>query len=370
VDDAAQGICKRARVLLDLQRPAEALDEVRRALAMNPRDPEALEIEGLALVRLSRHAEALESLARAIAEAPWAAHPQYLYSFSLRELGRHAEAVTPLEAALRIVPDEPVYLRALAELFADLRQFDRALGAAARAVEVAPDRAANHVTHGYVASAAGKKELARAEYEKAVELDPSDAAAWNNLGCLDLEAGRPLLARKRFRESLRLDPRGERAQRNLTMALGPKPAEPTEPRTWDGVLIQLMSELVRGGADKVLLAALTMEAPVAAAALVRGGELGAKLTGQVTTVLLKQMGRAALLPMGVGAAALGAMWVAKRHQLTPAKRRVRVVLACGRGEFDALWKSWLAGEQSRESRDSAIDRLVETMAVELVHPHE
>jgi tetratricopeptide (TPR) repeat protein len=362
-----EAIRKRARVLLDLGRPAEALDEVRRALAANPRDPEALEIEGLCLVRLKHFDEALDALGRAIAESPGQAHPHYLVGFALRELGRHAEAVTPLEAALRIAPDEPVYLRAIAELLADLRQFDQALAAASRAVEVAPDRAANHVTYGYVASTAGKKELARAEYERAVELDPGDAAAWNNLGCLDLEAGRTLLARSRFREALRLDPRGERAQRNLKMVA---PPGPTFPRTWDGVLMQLMSELVRGGADKVLLAALAMEAPVAAAALIRGGETGARFTGQATTLLLKQMGRAAMWPMGVGAVALGAAWVATRHQLTPAKRRIRDALRHGRAEYDRLWQAWLTGEQSREGRDEAIDRMVEKMALDLVHPHE
>jgi tetratricopeptide (TPR) repeat protein len=363
MEEPVQAICKRARVLLDLGRPADALDEIRRALAINPNDPEALEITGLAFIRLKRHAEALEPLRGAIAGSPWNAHPHYLYAFALRELGRHAEAVNPLESALRLTPEEPVYLRAMAELYADLRNFDEAMAAAARAVEVAPDRAANHVTFGYVASAAGKKPLARAEYEKAVELDPSDAAAWNNLGCLELEAGRLLEARARFRESLRLDPRGERAQRNLLLVTPPRPELP---RDWDGALMALMGELVRAQADKTLLAALTIEAPVAAAALVRGGRLGASLTGGVTAVLLRSMGRAALLPIGVGAAAAGAAWLLARDRINPRREQVRAVLARGRAQYDAIWSGWVNGAQARSVRDMEIDLLVESMALELV----
>jgi predicted TPR repeat methyltransferase len=251
----------------------------------------------------------------------------------------------------------------MAELCADLRDFDRALATAARAVEVAPDRAANHVTFGYVASSAGKKPLARAEYEKAVELDPSDAAAWNNLGCLDLEAGRPLLARSRFRESLRLDPRGERAQRNLALVTPPRPAGP---RSWDGALVQLMGELARAGADRILLTALALEAPIAATALIRGGTLGAELTGRATAVLLRQMGRAAFVPLGAGAAALGAAWLLTRGKLEPARERVRGALAKGRDSFDHAWTEWLAGGQPRDVRDQAIDLIVESIALELL----
>src|SRR2546421_498113 len=79
---------------------------------------------------------------------------------------------------------------------------------------------------------------------------------------------------------------------------------------------------------------------------------------------------AAVLPMSVGAVALGAAWVATRHQLTPAKRRLREVLKRGRAEYDRLWQAWLDGAQSREGRDAAIDRMVEKMALDLVHPHD
>ena len=183
---------------------------------------------------------------------------------------------------------------------------------------MAPERSANHVTYGYVASSAGDKELARAEYELAVTLDPNDSAAWNNLGCLDLEAGRPLRARLRFREALRLDPQGGRARRNLEMAAPRRP--PPRARDWDGFVEQLLRELVAASAPRATVAALVFEAPSAAGALVRGGRTGAALSGGALAVALRAMGRAAIGPLAVGAAAAGAAWLIGRTRLRP--RRV------------------------------------------------
>jgi Flp pilus assembly protein TadD len=357
-----EAVCRRARVLLDLSRPSEALAVVRRALADNPNDPELLEIEGLCWLRMLDHAQALRALTRSIAEGPERAHPHYLYGFALREVGRSSEAAPALATALRLGPEEPVYLRALAELYADLGRHQEALALARRATELAPERSANHVTYGYVASQAGDKALARAEYERAVQLDPSDSAAWNNLGCLDLAAGRTLRARARFREALRLDPRGERARRNLALVV-----RDTSPvREWPDVLARLGDELVRGGAPKATLVALVIEAPEAGRVLVSGGVRGAALGGAAVAVALRAMGPAAALPLSVGALVAGVAWLKHRRSLPEVRARVRRVLADGRGQFERLWREWIDGASSRALRDQAVTSLVEKMALDLV----
>jgi Flp pilus assembly protein TadD len=359
------GQTRRIRLLLDLGRPGDALVEARRFLAENPNDAEGLELEGLSHLRLGDREEALASLGRSIAQGPERAHPHYLLGFTQRELGRSSLAERPFQESLRLSPDEPVYLRALSELYSDLGRHPEALGLARRATEVAPERGANHVTYGYVASAAGDKSLARAEYERAVELDPTDSAAWNNLGCLDLAAGHPLRARARFREALRLDPRGERARRNL--ALVAREGRPV--REWSDVLVRLMEDLTRGGASSVKTLALALEAPETATVLVRGGGRGAAMAGATVLVLLRMMGGAALLPLGAGAAMLGAAWLRWRGEMPRRRARVAQVLAAGRGDFDRLWQEWLDGKSSRALRDREIALLVEKMALEIVE-HE
>src|SRR3954452_15065945 len=158
---------RRARLLLELGRAQEALSEIRRVLASNPTDPEGLEIEGLCHLRRRDLPTAIDVLQRAVAAAPGTAHPYYLYGFALREAGRGREAETPLGEALRRCPDEPVYLRALAELKSELGLHAEALALASRATELGPERAANFVTLGFVASAAGDKARARDAYEHA-----------------------------------------------------------------------------------------------------------------------------------------------------------------------------------------------------------
>ncbi len=358
----SDAIRRRARVLLDLGRPADALLEVRRALADNPNDSDALEIEGLCFLRLRSYPEALDSLARAIARAPQAAHAHYLYGFAQRESGQRDEAEAPFKAALLIAPEEPVYLRALAELYSDQGRHEQGLVLARRAAELGADRASNHVTLGYVASNAGDKGLARIAYEQAVALDPSDAAAWNNLGCLDLAAGDLLRARARFREALRLDPRGERAQRNLTLVL---PTRRPTSHSWAGLLEAVGAELVRAKAGKLVLAALLMEAPDAGRSFARGGERGAALTGGATLLLLRLMGPAAILPLSLGAAAVGVAWLATRDRLPAERERVRRALGEARARFDQLWQDWLAGKLLRDARDAAIDQMVEDLTLTL-----
>jgi Flp pilus assembly protein TadD len=352
---------RRARLYLELGRAEEALVTIRRALATFPNDAECLEIEGLCHLRRRDFDAALGVLAAAIGAAPEMPHPHYLYGFTLREAGRTSAAEGPFGEALRRCPDEPVYLRALAELLADLGRDGEALALAHRATERAPENAANFVTLGFVASAQGDKRLAREAYERAVALDPGDAAAWNNLGCLDLEAGKPIVAKARFREALRLDPRGERARRNLGLVL--TPAEPLRYRSWDGVLAEVMRELGRGRARRLTQVALALEAPAAARGL---GSREAAATGVAMAVLLRSMGPAAAVPLSLGAAALGVAWMAQRRALGDERAHARQVLADGRLSFDDLWRRWLAGELPRPARDLEIDLLVENMALRLV----
>jgi tetratricopeptide (TPR) repeat protein len=352
---------RRARMLLELGRADEALSEVRRILATHSNDPESLEIEGLCHLRRRDLPKALDTLGRAIAAAPDTAHPHYLYGFALREAGRAREAETPLGEALRRSPDEPVYLRALAELTSELGRHGESLALARRATEVAPERSANFVTLGFVASAAGDKQLAREAYERAVALDPADSSAWNNLGCLDLEAGKPLRAKARFREALRLDPRGERAQRNLNLVLAP--GAPARYRNWDGALEELMRELRRGHAARTTMAALLVEAPASSRGLY---SREAALSGAAVALALRTMGAAALVPLGFGAAAAGVAYLTQRRRLDAARAHARRVLADGRRAWDELWRRWLDSSSTRPARDLEIDLLIENLALQLV----
>jgi Flp pilus assembly protein TadD len=234
---------ERARGLLELGRPRAALGELHKAVAAGGAGgaggsggppAEALQLIGLCHLRLGDLAAARQALESAVASDPADAHGHYLLGYvhsESRAAGSPPQAPGPADhasaelaqalacyrEALRLAPEQPVYLRALAEGLTACRQFAPALELAHKAVALGPDRASNHITLGYVASSAGDRQLARRAYQQALELEPNSALAWNNLGCVDLAQGRLLHARERFREALRLDPAGSVAKDNYEL---------------------------------------------------------------------------------------------------------------------------------------------------------
>jgi tetratricopeptide (TPR) repeat protein len=223
--DFVQAQLQRARALLDLGRPQAALSEAEKALSGGASNPQALQLHALCLLHLGRHQEAFAPLQAALAIVPTEAHLHYLLGFAWSEgatvetdppgPSSAAKAEAAYREAQRLSPEEPVYLRALAELYVERKRLPEALILAEQAVVLGPQRASNHITLGFVVSAMGDRKRARACYEEALRIDPNNSLAWNNLGCVDLAQGRPLAARERFREALRLDPERKVATENL-----------------------------------------------------------------------------------------------------------------------------------------------------------
>lgn len=411
----------RARALLDLGRPQPALIEVEKALgsASEASLAEAYQLHGLCLLHLDRYDDAVRSLERAIACLPEEAHNHYLLGYAHSEAKRRDLAERALREALRLSPEEPVYLRALAELLVELHRtangtkqpgdsralpdrLTEALGAARKAVEIGPDRASNHITLGYVSSAAGDRVEARSCYQRALNIDPNNALAWNNLGCVDLAQGRPMQARERFREALRLDPEGKVARDNFKLVQpGGRPAAvykeyPAFERqliqeVWDHVLF---ARTGRSGhaANAAAHAARTKpfgppltpgqfwrnyffprktqdEPRLHAAALIWATEFRTlplllwKMP-QIVVWLGASLGLLRLGPAGI-AVALSSNAATYLFSRLPLRRRYeayRDELARIHAAWHELQESWLRGDIERPQRDAGIDRLADDFA--------
>jgi Flp pilus assembly protein TadD len=364
---------RRIRALLDLGRPAAAVTEALGALAQDPNDPEVLELLGGCRIRLGEGAEAVRCLRDAVAQAPERPHAHYLLGFALRTTGDLAGALAEFREALRLEPEEPVYLRITAELLADRKVFEEALALAARAVAAGPDHASNHVTFGFVASAAGRVDLAHAEYRKAVELDPNDATAWNNLGCIEMVRGDKLSARERFREALRLDPGAERAQRNLAL-VSPAVRPSAMYDDFDALLGEALRELRDAGrlpaslsglaiaqafGVRALQSALTGRAQAASAA----SRVGVAAGAAAASALWALVGRRAMLPATVAAAGVGIGWLATARKVAPLRRRHEVHVGAARREWDRTRAAWLDRRLNRTARDREIERILERLCL-------
>jgi Flp pilus assembly protein TadD len=171
--------------LLQAGRYEESVAEWKKALAMEPSDPQALSNLGAAYSALGRLDEALEQFRKALDADPdnYKAHANL--GVALARMGRFAEAVAPLRKALELNPAEASTLSAL----------------------------------GGVLAQTGQTGEAAALLEKALELRPLDTDARNNLGSLLARQGRFREAVAHFRKALDAEPNSSVLHFNLGRAL-------------------------------------------------------------------------------------------------------------------------------------------------------
>lgn len=364
---------RRVRALLDLDRTEAAATEAQKILARDPHHAEGLELLGLCRIRQGQPAEARKLLAEALAKVPERAHLHYLMGFAAGQQDDLLAAETALREAVRLEPEEPVYLRALAEHYSDRRRHADAIPLAERAIAVDPERAANHRTLGYCTSAAGQPQVAREAYGRAVRLDPHDAVAWNNLGCVLLTLGDRLEARAHFREALRLDPRGERARKNLAL-VAPARRPPTIYRDVEAMLGEALRELYDAGrlppSLKTAALAMSIGKPAISHALTgrlrsrgAGGRLAAAVGTMAATMVVRQLRPSTLPAMGLSAALAGVGYFATAHRVTPLRRHFVEVIAQARREWEATRQQWLDGKLSRGAREAQVERQIERLAL-------
>ena len=102
---------------------------------------------------------------------------------------------------------------------AQKKQFEAAVPAWRKALELSPDDARGHNNLGVALAENGKLDEAIAEYRKSLELDASSSQTNNNLGSALAETGKMEEATACFERALELDPENPRAQNNLGGAL-------------------------------------------------------------------------------------------------------------------------------------------------------
>ncbi len=103
--------------------------------------------------------------------------------------------------------------------FADKKQFDAAVPAWKKALELAPDDPRGHNNLGVALVETGRIDEAIAEYRKSLEFNPASSQAHNNLGSALAERGRLDEALPEFEKAVELNPDNAAAHVNLGNAL-------------------------------------------------------------------------------------------------------------------------------------------------------
>lgn len=182
-----------AQIQRDSQDLDAAIDSMRRALALAPRDAQTTALLGAYLTQRGRAAEAIAILAPAAADDGADLQVVVTLALAQAQAGRGDEAIATMERARAA---HPANARLLVEL-------------------------------GTVQLVANRRDAARRTFEHAIARNPDLARAHSSLAAIHAEDGRPAEAIARWREATRLDP-GEYG-RIFLLGLGLARAQKTAP---------------------------------------------------------------------------------------------------------------------------------------------
>jgi Flp pilus assembly protein TadD len=176
----------RAKALRHQDMDAEAEADLRRLIALEPRNPEAHAELAVLCEYAARGSEALKEHQEASRLAP--GHPRYLnnLAFALLARGKPKEGIPMLEEALRYEPRSPRLRNNLGFSYAATGDFVRA----AEQFRLGGTPAQSRNNLGFAYERAGNLTQAYDAYLEAVQLDPADPRARANLSHTANQLGR------------------------------------------------------------------------------------------------------------------------------------------------------------------------------------
>ncbi|MDP6574014.1 MAG: tetratricopeptide repeat protein [Rhodospirillales bacterium] len=197
----------------------EARGLCRQILAVEPKHPDALNLNAMISCQSGNVREGIKQFKAALAERPEFVEARNNLGNAFKALGRFEEAEKAYRQALEINPDYADAHYNLGVLMETAGRRTEAEAAYRRAVKLRPDFAAAHLALGNVAKSLGRLDEAVVAYRRAVALGPDLADAHNNLGTALQELGEHEAAEGAYRKATALDPAHADASYNLGVVL-------------------------------------------------------------------------------------------------------------------------------------------------------
>lgn len=190
---------------------------------MSTGDSGAQLAHGHALHRQGRLGEAAATLRRLLAVEPHNSQALHLLGMTVGQMGRPAEAAELIRAAVRIEPSNPIMRANLGNALQESGRHAEAAEQFGRAIALKADLAAAHRGLGVALVRLGHAEEGLASLEQALRLVPADARIHNDLGAALRQLGRSREALTHFVRAAALNPRHVEAHHNRAtteMSLG------------------------------------------------------------------------------------------------------------------------------------------------------
>lgn len=184
---AGRSIASSLLALYDAVPPREALDsallDAERAVSHGPEVAEAHAARGLALYLARRDFETAEpALRRAIALDPTDPNAFHWLAMALTATGKHGEAISLIEQARELSPDSLLYATKVVTLRANAGDLEGAAAALAACEEKFGQRSLWLREAGWLAARRGRFEQALALFERALEAAPNNDGIKGALG--------------------------------------------------------------------------------------------------------------------------------------------------------------------------------------------
>jgi tetratricopeptide (TPR) repeat protein len=198
---------------------AEAMENYRKSLAINPNYEDAHNNLGYAYAGKKKYPEAIAEYEAALRIRP--NHPEVHNNLgnALGDLGRVDEAIAHYRITLQQKPDHADAHNNLGVALAMKGQFDEAIEHFHAAMRYKPNDASAHSNLGNTYGMQGKFDLAIPEYTEAIRLNPKDSQAHNNLAITLFRQGKVDEAISHYRAALDLKPNDPQIHYNLGVAL-------------------------------------------------------------------------------------------------------------------------------------------------------
>ncbi|MEK7469641.1 MAG: tetratricopeptide repeat protein [Planctomycetota bacterium] len=200
-----------ARASLELERPEDAIEAWRAAMAAGGKSPELYDGLARAFTMKTDHKSAKVAAEQARKEFPEELLPLHTMATVLYHSGDKAGVEKVLFEALSRAPDDPLTLEKLGVWFRECGRFEEASRAIRRAQDLAPAEPRLMYQRGMIEMRSGERDAAEKTFRKLLEARPGDLDARTALGILFEETSRPGEAEKLFAESAAQAPRDYRA---------------------------------------------------------------------------------------------------------------------------------------------------------------
>jgi tetratricopeptide (TPR) repeat protein len=210
---------QRAVLLFGQARHELAEEQLRQALAAEPRFASAHALLGLCLAKRERFDEAEVEARQAVHLGPDLPFGHYALASILEDRQRLDEAAGAVTEALRLDPEDADYHALHAQIRFKRREWPLALAAAEGGLKFDPEHVACNNLRAMALVKLGRKADAGATIAATLAREPENSVTHANRGWTLLEQGERKRALEHFRESMRLDPANDWARSGIVEAL-------------------------------------------------------------------------------------------------------------------------------------------------------